>query len=82
MKFKLDENLGSRIADLIAQSGHDVATVTREKLSGASDARLFDICVAERRCLISLDLDFALDRRPTLGGRSGPYPGLRGGGIA
>jgi predicted nuclease of predicted toxin-antitoxin system len=59
MKFKLDENLGSRTAGLIAESGHDVQTVAQEKLSGTADSRLFDICVAERRCLISLDLDFA-----------------------
>ncbi len=59
MKFKLDENLGSRTAQLIAGSGHDVETVPQEKLSGTSDARLFEICLAERRCLITLDLDFA-----------------------
>ena len=59
MKFKLDENLGSRTAGLIAESGHDVKTVAQEKLSGTSDARLFEICIAERRCLISMDLDFA-----------------------
>ena len=59
MKFKLDENLGSRTAWLIAESGHDVETVAQEKLIGSSDERLFEICIAERRCLISLDLDFA-----------------------
>jgi predicted nuclease of predicted toxin-antitoxin system len=59
MKFKLDENLGSRTAGIIAESGHDVQTVAQEKLIGTSDARLFEICIAERRCLISLDLDFA-----------------------
>jgi hypothetical protein len=30
MKFKLDENLGSRTAGLIAGLGHDVATVPGE----------------------------------------------------
>jgi hypothetical protein len=30
MKFKLDENLGSRTAELIAESGHDVETVAQE----------------------------------------------------
>ena len=33
-------------------------TVAQEELSGSSDARLLEICIAERRCLISLDLDF------------------------
>jgi predicted nuclease of predicted toxin-antitoxin system len=59
MKFKLDENLGSRTAEIIAESGHDVATVAQEKLSGTSDERLLAICIAESRCLITLDLDFA-----------------------
>jgi predicted nuclease of predicted toxin-antitoxin system len=59
MKFKLDENLGSRTAKIIAESGHDVETVAQEKLNGSPDERLFEICTAENRCLISLDLDFA-----------------------
>ncbi len=59
MKFKLDENLGSRTAGIIAESGHDVATVAQEKLSGTSDERLLEICSAESRCLITLDLDFS-----------------------
>ena len=59
MKFKLDENLGSRTAGIIAESGHDVETIAQEKLSGTSGERLYDICIAEGRCLISLDLDFA-----------------------
>jgi hypothetical protein len=33
MNFKLDENLGSRTAGLIAESGHDVETVAQEKLA-------------------------------------------------
>jgi len=36
-----------------------VETIAQEKLSGTSDERLFEICIAEGRCLISLDLDFA-----------------------
>jgi predicted nuclease of predicted toxin-antitoxin system len=59
MKFELDENLGSRTAAIISEAGHDVETIAREKLSGTSDARQFEICIAEGRCLISLDLDFA-----------------------
>ena len=51
MKFKLDENLGSRTAGIIAESGHDVETIAQEKLSGTSGERLYDICIAEGRCL-------------------------------
>jgi predicted nuclease of predicted toxin-antitoxin system len=59
VKFKLDENLGSRTAGLIGELGHDVQTVSQEKLNGIDDARLFEICATEGRCLITLDLDFA-----------------------
>ena len=59
MKFTLDENLGSRTEGLIAESWHDVQTVAQESLSGTGDARLLEICIAEQRRLISLDLDFA-----------------------
>jgi predicted nuclease of predicted toxin-antitoxin system len=59
VRFKLDENLGSRTAELIGELGHDVQTVSQEKLNGADDKRLFEVCTAEGRCLITLDLDFA-----------------------
>ncbi len=59
MKFKLDENLGSQTARLFAAQGHDVQTVPQERLAGTGDQHLFDVCVAEGRCLVTLDLDFA-----------------------
>jgi predicted nuclease of predicted toxin-antitoxin system len=59
VKFKLDENLGRRTAQVIAELGHDVRTVTQEHLAGTDDAHLFKICAAEGRCLLTLDLDFA-----------------------
>jgi predicted nuclease of predicted toxin-antitoxin system len=58
VKFKLDENLGSRTAELIGEFGHDVQTVFQEKLNGTDDVRLFEVCALEGRCLITLDLDF------------------------
>jgi hypothetical protein len=59
MKFKLDENFGNRTVALFRQHGHDVGTVHGEKLAGCSDHDLFDTCVRESRCLVTLDLDFA-----------------------
>jgi len=58
MKLKLDENLGSYAADLLQEAGHDVATVAAETLASASDHEVIDVCRRERRCLVTLDLDF------------------------
>ena len=59
MKFKLDENFGSRTVGVFRQLGHDVETVRDEGLQGCSDDNLFALCSQERRCLVTLDLDFA-----------------------
>jgi predicted nuclease of predicted toxin-antitoxin system len=59
MKFKLDENLGSRCVSILKRAGHDVETVFSEGLSGASDLRIFAAIEEEHRCLITLDLDFS-----------------------
>lgn len=59
MRFKLDENLGLRTAALFAEHGHNAKTVFQEDLSGATDRTIFDACVREGRCLVSLDLDFS-----------------------
>jgi len=58
VKFKLDENIGRRGLDLIRASGHDVMTVRDQDLQGVSDEKLFEVCAAERRALITLDRDF------------------------
>lgn len=59
MRFKLDENLGTRTLRLFRVAGHDVQTVRDEALQGCSDRHLYDVCCAEKRCLVTLDLDFA-----------------------
>lgn len=57
--FKLDENFSPALAELLAGRGHDAESVLAEKLSGIPDADLYQVCIAENRCLITLDLDFA-----------------------
>jgi predicted nuclease of predicted toxin-antitoxin system len=57
--IKLDENLGERGRRLFADAGHDVAAVADPGLSGAVDRRVIEVCGAERRCLVTLDLDFS-----------------------
>ncbi|MDP8243489.1 MAG: DUF5615 family PIN-like protein [Candidatus Hinthialibacter antarcticus] len=59
MKIKLDENLGRAVALLFRESGYDVETVRQEGLSGATDQQLIQVCQAEKRCLVTLDLDFS-----------------------
>jgi hypothetical protein len=43
---------------LLRESGHDVATVREQGLLGATDDRIYNVCIAERRVLITLDRDF------------------------
>jgi len=59
MRFKLDENFGSRTATLFRLRGHDVATVREQELAGCCDEELFEVCAREDRCPVTLDLDFA-----------------------
>ncbi len=59
MKFKLDENFGTRGAAKLSSFGHDVATVVDQGLCTSPDALLIEICRGEGRCLVTMDLDFA-----------------------
>lgn len=59
MKFKLDENFGTRTQHIIRAQGHDVMTVRDQRLQGCADQRLYEVCCAEKRCLVTLDLDFS-----------------------
>jgi predicted nuclease of predicted toxin-antitoxin system len=58
LKFKLDENFGSRTTRLFQERRLDVHTVADEQLSGSSDEAIFAVSAKEERCLITLDLDF------------------------
>lgn len=59
MRWKIDENIHPAVAALLQGRGHDAVTVWDQNLQGASDRRLADICLYERRALLTLDLDFA-----------------------
>ncbi len=59
MRFKLDENLSPTIAGLLAEAGHDAATVAEQGLAGAEDPDIASVCLDEGRILLTLDLDFA-----------------------
>jgi len=49
MKFKLDENLGLLGKTLLEAKGHDVMTVVEQRLSGAKDASIYEVCRDEGR---------------------------------
>jgi len=59
LKIKLDENLDEVCADLLRRVGHDVTTVPGQKLWARPDREIAEICRAEERSLVTLDLDFA-----------------------
>ena len=58
MKLKLDENLGKTAAALFQAGGCDTRTVRGQDVSGAADRDVIAACQSERRCLVTLDLDF------------------------
>lgn len=59
MQFKLDENLPDDLIAVLAQHGHNAMTAEAQGLAGKSDDVIADVVQAERRCLVTLDLDFA-----------------------
>ena len=59
MRFKIDENLPPELARLLREHGHDGLTVDEQGLRGHADADVGEVCQAEKRVLITLDLGFA-----------------------
>jgi predicted nuclease of predicted toxin-antitoxin system len=59
VRFKLDENLGTRGAKIFTEHGHDVSSVPDQGLQSADDRTVIDACGKEHRCLVTLDLDFS-----------------------
>lgn len=72
MKLKLDENMPERVAPVLADRGHDVATVAGEGLGGAIDPVVAEASAEEGRMIITMDRRFAdLRRHPP-----GRHPGM------
>ncbi len=59
MRFKIDENLPVEFVEMLRGAQHDAKSVLDEGLGGAPDARVAEACRAERRAIVTLDLDFA-----------------------
>jgi len=58
MKLKLDENLGKSVKNFLVDKGFNVDDVYDEKIQGADDNAIFQKCISDGRCLITLDTDF------------------------
>jgi predicted nuclease of predicted toxin-antitoxin system len=58
LKFLLDVNVGSTIANALVADGHDVIRAANS-LGRATDAELIDRAAAEERILITCDRDFS-----------------------
>ncbi|MCC7290491.1 MAG: DUF5615 family PIN-like protein [Phycisphaerales bacterium] len=55
MRFKVDENLPTEIADDLRARGHDAATVHEEGLAGTQDTELLPRVRGEGRVFITMD---------------------------
>jgi len=58
VRFKLDGNLGHVPAEQLRAGGHDVSTVRDEAMQEASEQTVLDAARRERRCLVTLDVEF------------------------
>ncbi len=59
LKFKVDENLLTEAAGLLAGAGHDAVTVRDQHMVGQPDTNVAAVCLHEGRVVVTLDLDFA-----------------------
>ncbi len=60
LRFLLDENLPYALALKLADQGHDVLDIAASVHRGKTDTELWDIAIAERRVVVTRDLDFPL----------------------
>lgn len=76
-RFKLDENLPHQVRTLLTDLGHDAETVHEERLVGEPDSAILQACIAERRILVTLDLDFSdIRQSPPLATPASGYSAL------
>jgi len=59
LRFKLDENVPRRVAELLRGKGFDADTVLDEGLRSSPDEDVLAAACNDRRTLLTLDLDFA-----------------------
>lgn len=59
VKFLVDENLPVEAAEMLRNAGHEAVTVAELRLRGSTDTKLAELVKAERRALLTQDVDFA-----------------------
>ncbi|HQZ68278.1 MAG TPA: DUF5615 family PIN-like protein [Planctomycetaceae bacterium] len=57
--IKVDENLPLEATVVLQKAGFDAMSVHDQKMDGSTDATIADVCKAEQRAIVTLDLDFA-----------------------
>lgn len=72
MRFKLDENVDVRAAEVLTAAGHDVTTVASQGLGGTKDPAIAQVVAREDRILVTLDRGFGDIRRYP----PGSHPGI------
>jgi predicted nuclease of predicted toxin-antitoxin system len=59
LRIKLDENMPDRLVAILSELGHDVDTVLSEQIAGQDDDVVWRAAQANRRFLVTQDLDFS-----------------------
>ncbi|WP_437929069.1 DUF5615 family PIN-like protein [Sorangium sp. So ce291] len=59
MRIKLDENLPTSLVEALVQLGHDADSVQQEGLQGSPDSGVWAAAQADKRFLVTQDLDFS-----------------------
>jgi predicted nuclease of predicted toxin-antitoxin system len=65
MRFLVDENLPTDVAELLRGEGHDVSYLPHTAHRGDSDLEVWRLAVRERRVILTRDLDFPMPESPS-----------------
>jgi predicted nuclease of predicted toxin-antitoxin system len=63
VRIKLDENMPDSLVAVLSELGHDVDTVLSERIAGQDDDVVWRAAQANRRFLVTQDLDFSNVKR-------------------
>jgi predicted nuclease of predicted toxin-antitoxin system len=58
-QIKLDENFPTGFTSVFEAGGIDASSVLKQNISGTDDDHLYQLCIKEKRIIVTFDLDFA-----------------------